>query len=141
LTQLGCCNVASPVRGRVAEAYTNLKSAETRLDSVTLVSVSSARIGRCSSSLAYGALGTASAEPKKAPEESNHQLYGFLTTTQNWTVAGSRKKATPVILRTVEEIDVRINAPTQVALELQRPLPDDALKIVLRDAKEDAIAA
>jgi len=47
----------------------------------------------------------------------------------------------PVILRTPEEIDVWMNAPAQVAFELQRPLPDDALKIVLRDSKEDAFAA
>ena len=51
------------------------------------------------------------------------------------------EKAMPVIFRTPEEIDVWMNAPAQVALELQRPLPDDALKIVLRDAKEDATAA
>ena len=31
-----------------------------------------------------------------------------------------------------------MNASRQVALELQRPLPDDAVKIVLRDAKEDS---
>jgi putative SOS response-associated peptidase YedK len=47
----------------------------------------------------------------------------------------------PVILRTREEVDVWMNAPRQVALELQRPLSDDAVKIVLRDAKEDSGAS
>jgi len=42
-----------------------------------------------------------------------------------------------VILRTSEEIDMGMNAPRQVALELQRPLPDAAIRIMLRDAKED----
>ena len=51
------------------------------------------------------------------------------------------EKAMPVILRTRDEVDVWMNAPRQVALELQRPLPDDALKIVLRDAKEDTALA
>jgi putative SOS response-associated peptidase YedK len=59
----------------------------------------------------------------------------------NWTVKPVHEKTIPVILRTPEEVDVWMNAPAQVALELQRPLPDDVLKIVLRDAKEDAVAA
>jgi hypothetical protein len=43
----------------------------------------------------------------------------------------------PVILRTRDEVDVWMNAPRQIALELQRRLPEDAVTIVLRDAKED----
>jgi putative SOS response-associated peptidase YedK len=74
---------------------------------------------------------------KKAPEEGDHTLYGFLTTAPNGVVKPVHERAMPVILRTPEEVDVWMNAPRQVALELQRPLPDDAVKIVLRDAKED----
>jgi putative SOS response-associated peptidase YedK len=44
----------------------------------------------------------------------------------------------PVILTTEEEIDVWQNAPTQVAMELQRPLAAGKLKIVARGGPQDA---
>ncbi len=46
-------------------------------------------------------------------------------------------KAMPVILTTPEEYHVWLNAPTEEALKLQRPLPDEMLQIVAEGAKSD----
>jgi putative SOS response-associated peptidase YedK len=74
---------------------------------------------------------------KSNPEEGEHELFGFLTTEPNGDVRSVHSKAMPVVLTTPEEIETWMNAPAAEALKLQRPLPDGALKIVLKGPKED----
>ena len=67
-------------------------------------------------------------------------FFGFLTTEANAVVAPIHPKAMPVILTTPAEVDLWLLADAPKALELQRPLPDDALRIVASGEKEDGHA-
>ena len=79
--------------------------------------------------------------PKGTPAAGQHQLFGFLTTEANAIVAPIHSKAMPVILTTPAECDPWLEQDTLDALKLQRPLPDDALRIVAKGEKEDGVAA
>jgi putative SOS response-associated peptidase YedK len=69
--------------------------------------------------------------------ETTNDLFAFLTTEPNKLIGTYHLKAMPVILTTQDEIDTWMEAPAPIALQLQRPLPDDALVIVARGAKQD----
>jgi putative SOS response-associated peptidase YedK len=69
--------------------------------------------------------------------ETTNDIFAFLTTEPNAVVAPIHPKAMPVILTTSTEIETWLNAPAKEALALQRPLSDDALRIVARGEKQD----
>ena len=64
--------------------------------------------------------------------ETTNDLFAFLTTEPNAEVAAVHPKAMPVILTKPDEIEAWLTADNDEAMELQRPLRDEALRIVGR---------
>lgn len=69
--------------------------------------------------------------------ETTNDLFAFLTTDASIEVSAVHPKAMPVVLRTRDEIETWLAAPTAEALKLQRPLPNGSLKLVALGEKED----
>jgi putative SOS response-associated peptidase YedK len=70
-------------------------------------------------------------------ETGEHRLYSFLTTDSNAVVGPIHQKAMPVLLTTDDEFEMWLAAPADVALQLQRPLPEEKMKIVAKGARSD----
>jgi putative SOS response-associated peptidase YedK len=77
---------------------------------------------------------------KANPVEGDHQLFGFLTTEANDVVRPIHSKAMPVLLTTDEEFDAWLHAPWKEACALQRPLPNEMLRVVAVGEKSDGLS-
>jgi putative SOS response-associated peptidase YedK len=82
-----------------------------------------------------GVRGTKAQNPDRVEEE--HRLFSFLTCEANGVVGAIHPKAMPVLLTTPEEWSTWLSAPTEIALELQRPLADTMMRIVSTGARRD----
>lgn len=71
---------------------------------------------------------------------TEHELYAFLTCPPNDVVAPVHPKAMPVILTTSAEYDAWLEAPTPIAMEFQRPLQSELLRIVAEGRRKDGDA-
>lgn len=88
--------------------------------------------------MAFAGIWTNHTSVRKAKEgETTNDVFGFLTCQPNAEVGKVHPKAMPVILRTPDEFNLWMNADWPKAAELQRPLPDGSLKIVMTGEKED----
>ena len=66
-----------------------------------------------------------------------HQLFAFLMTESNDVVRPIHAKAMPVLLTTAEEWDTWLTGSIGEAVALQRPLPNDLLRIVATGERSD----
>ena len=85
-----------------------------------------------------GVRGTKAENPDRIEEE--HRLFSFLTCEPNGVVGPIHPQAMPVLLTTPEAWSTWLAAPTEIALELQRPLRDAEMRIVAQGARRDPAA-
>jgi putative SOS response-associated peptidase YedK len=74
---------------------------------------------------------------KADPVIGEHRLFGFLTTEPNAEVRAIHPKAMPVVLTTLAEIETWLTAPWGEAAQMQKPLPDGALRVVARNIRAE----
>jgi putative SOS response-associated peptidase YedK len=65
-------------------------------------------------------------------------LFSILTTDANLMMLSIHPSAMPVIL-TGDDIETWLNAPREVALQLQHPAPNGLLSIVVVGTRKDAL--
>jgi putative SOS response-associated peptidase YedK len=70
-------------------------------------------------------------------ETGEHRLFAFLTTESNDVVRPVHAKAMPVLLTTAEEWETCLEDSVEKAIALQRPLSNEALRIVATGEKSD----
>ncbi len=75
---------------------------------------------------------------QKNPVEGEHTLFGIPDDGAERGGTPVHVKAMPVLLTTAEQCDAWLAAEPAEALKLQRPLPDELLKIVITGQREDA---
>jgi putative SOS response-associated peptidase YedK len=64
-------------------------------------------------------------------------LFAFLTTTSNDIVRPIHAKAMPVLLTKPEQWDTWLDGSLEQAITLQRPVPNELLRIVATGEKSD----
>jgi putative SOS response-associated peptidase YedK len=72
-------------------------------------------------------------------ESGEHQLFAFLTTQSNDVVRPIHAKAMPVLLTKPDEFDTWLEGSVNDAIALQRPLPNEFLRIVATGEKSDRV--
>jgi putative SOS response-associated peptidase YedK len=70
-------------------------------------------------------------------ESGEHRLFAFLTTESNDVVRPIHAKAMPVLLTAEHEWDTWLEGSAHNAITLQRPLPNELLRIVATGEKSD----
>ena len=78
---------------------------------------------------------------KANPVAGEHLLYSFLTADANDVVRPVHAKAMPVVLATEAERETWLKGSVDEALALQKPAPNELLRVVAQGDKEDNIAA
>ena len=74
-----------------------------------------------------------------AHTDGEHSLFAFLATQSNDVVRPIHTNSMSVPLTTEQEFDTWLNGPVNDAIALQRPLPNELLRIVSTGEKSDRV--